>query len=45
VGLVKPELNLTQIAFLLGYSNQSAFSTAFKRMTGQTPRATRAEAS
>lgn len=34
----QPELSLTQIAFLLGYSNQSAFSVAFKRTTGLTPR-------
>ncbi len=34
----QPELSLTQIAFLLGYSNQSAFSAAFKRTTGLTPR-------
>ncbi len=33
----QPELSLTQIAFLLGYSNQSAFSAAFKRITGLTP--------
>lgn len=32
------ELNLAQVAFLLGYANQSAFSTAFRRTTGHTPR-------
>lgn len=36
--LSQPELSLTQIAFLLGYANQSAFSAAFKRTTGSTPR-------
>ena len=36
--LHQPELNLTQVAFLLGYSNQSAFSAAFKRTTGRPPR-------
>ena len=40
--LRQPELNLTQVAFLLGYANQSAFSAAFKRTTGQTPREKRA---
>ena len=36
--LREPKLNLTQVAFLLGYSNQSAFSAAFKRTTGRPPR-------
>ena len=36
--LREPKLNLTQVAFLLGYSNQSAFSAAFKRRTGRPPR-------
>ena len=36
--LREPKLNLTQVAFLLGYSNQSAFSAAFKRATGRPPR-------
>jgi len=40
--LREPELNLTQVAFLLGYANQSAFSAAFKRITGQAPREMRA---
>jgi len=31
-------LSLTQIAFLLGYSSQSAFSAACRRWTGKTPR-------
>lgn len=30
--------NLTEITFLLGFSEQSAFSRAFKRWTGVTPR-------
>lgn len=38
----REDLNLTQIAFLLGYSDHSAFSTAFKRWTGHTPRQARA---
>ena len=40
--LREPELNLTQVAFLLGYANQSAFSAAFRRTTGQAPREMRA---
>ena len=43
--LSQPELNLTQIAFLLGYANQSAFSAAFKRTTGRTPREVRSAGS
>ena len=31
------ETDLTEIAFLLGFSEQSAFSRAFKRWTGKTP--------
>jgi AraC-like DNA-binding protein len=34
----QPELSLTHIAFLLGYANHSAFSAAFKRTTGLSPR-------
>ena len=34
-------LNLTHVSFLLGYSNHGAFSTAFKRWTGKTPREAR----
>lgn len=33
------KLSLSEIAFMLGYSEQSAFSRAFKQWTGQTPRA------
>ncbi|MCP4383918.1 MAG: AraC family transcriptional regulator, partial [Hyphomicrobiales bacterium] len=31
------DLSLTQIAFLLGYANQPAFSTAFRRWSGKSP--------
>jgi AraC-like DNA-binding protein len=33
--------NLTEIAFLLGYSELSAFDRAFRRWTGSTPLAAR----
>ena len=42
--LSQPELNLTQVSFLLGYANPSAFSTAFKRTTGIAPKDMRASA-
>ncbi len=32
-----PNLNLTQIAIILGYANQSSLGVAFKRETGVTP--------
>ena len=32
-----PQLSVCQIAFLLGFSEQSTFNHAFKRWTGQTP--------
>ncbi|MCI0354281.1 MAG: AraC family transcriptional regulator [Acidobacteria bacterium] len=32
-----PSLSIVAIAFLLGYSDQSAFQRAFKRWTGRTP--------
>lgn len=41
--LAEDELSFAQIAFLLGYSNQSAFSVAYKRWTGRSPRKGRAE--
>ncbi|MFA6010805.1 MAG: AraC family transcriptional regulator [Desulfobacteraceae bacterium] len=35
--LSKPETAIFDVAFLLGYSDQSAFNHAFKRWTGKTP--------
>lgn len=35
--LRNPQLSVCQIAFLLGFSEQSTFNHAFKRWTGQTP--------
>lgn len=43
--LAEDELSFAQIAFLLGYSSQSAFSVAYKRWTGRSPRKVRAERS
>ena len=40
--LHQQDLSLTHIAFLLGYSNQSAFSSACRRWTGKAPRELRA---
>jgi AraC-like DNA-binding protein len=37
-------LSISQIAWLLGYQEVSAFTHAFKRWTGQTPREARARA-
>ena len=42
--LADPELTLAQIAYLLGYAEQSAFTNAFRRWTGRSPRASRAAA-
>lgn len=39
--LADPELSVSQIAWLLGYREIGAFSHAFKRWTGKTPRETR----
>lgn len=39
--LLDPLMSMTEIAFLLGYSDYSAFSRAYKRWTGQSPRALR----
>ena len=36
-----PSVDLTEIAFLLGFSEHSSFSRAFKRWTGNTPSETR----
>ena len=38
------DLSISQIAWLLGYQEVSAFTHAFKHWTGKTPRAARAEA-
>jgi len=35
--LKKPHVNLVEIAFETGFSEQSAFNRAFKRWTGKTP--------
>jgi AraC-like DNA-binding protein len=32
-----PNMNLTEVAFLLGFAEQSSFSRSFKRWTGQSP--------
>lgn len=37
--LVRPDFTICDVAFLLGYSEQSAFNHAFRRWTGMTPRA------
>ncbi|MDJ0595497.1 MAG: helix-turn-helix transcriptional regulator [Pleurocapsa sp. MO_226.B13] len=36
--LKNPETSIHDVAFLLGFSEPSAFHRAFKRWTGQTPR-------
>ena len=43
--LQKTEYSLQEIAFLTGFSEQSAFTRAFKRWAGQTPRSFRLSAS
>jgi AraC-like DNA-binding protein len=43
--LADPGLSISQIAWLLGYRQSSAFTHAFKRWTGKTPRAARAQVS
>lgn len=40
--LDEPRLSVTEVAFLLGYAEPSAFSRAFRRWTGATPRGHRA---
>jgi AraC-like DNA-binding protein len=42
--LMETSLSITEIAFAVGYTNVSAFDTAFKRWTGQTPYRYRAHA-
>lgn len=42
--IAEEKLSFQQIAFLLGYADQSAFSVAFKRWTGLTPKDARAGA-
>jgi AraC-like DNA-binding protein len=37
--LAKQDVSICEVAFMLGYSDQSAFNHAFKRWTGQTPKA------
>ncbi|NOX34466.1 MAG: AraC family transcriptional regulator [Deltaproteobacteria bacterium] len=37
--LAKQDVTICEVAFILGYSDQSAFNHAFKRWTGQTPKA------
>lgn len=39
--LREPDVSIAEVAFLLGFSDQSAFGRAFKRATGETPRAWR----
>jgi AraC-like DNA-binding protein len=41
VYLERPELSVTEIAFLLGYAELSAFDRAFRRAAGVSPRAWR----
>jgi AraC-like DNA-binding protein len=36
--LERPEMTMFDIAFLLGFSEQSAFNHAFKRRTGSSPK-------
>ncbi len=35
--LKRPELNVSEVAFLVGYSDATAFGRAFKRMTDESP--------
>ena len=40
--IAEQKLSLQQVAFVLGYADQSAFSVAFKRWTGRSPKEVRA---
>ena len=42
--LTKGELQVSEVAFLMGYSDQSAFNHAFKRWTGHSPQSFRRSA-
>ena len=42
--LERRDVSLAEIALLLGFSDQSAFQRAFRRWTGETPRAVRERA-
>ena len=42
--LQETDFSLIEVAFMTGYSEQSAFSRAFKRWAGQTPRSFRVDA-
>jgi AraC-like DNA-binding protein len=39
--LREPDVSIAEVAWLLGFSDQSAFGRAFKRWTGQSPGAWR----
>jgi AraC-like DNA-binding protein len=41
--LADPGLSISQIAWILGYQEVSAFAHAFKRWTGKTPREARTQ--
>ena len=42
--LQETEFSLVEVAFMTGFSGQSAFTRAFKRWAGQTPRSYRLQA-
>lgn len=37
--LADPDVSICEVAFMLGYSDQSAFNHAFKKWTGKNPKA------